>query len=142
MYDIGNVIVGTHLPWTQEDYAKIAMAYVVDDPCSLLDEGESVDDLMASAEQGELDWLDLFGERDDWNQEYHGASDSPVAWVGIKVGQFDVTDHFSYKRIIEMIVAAKAGTVVAEASKKYMALPKAVRDLLPPLDVYIVWSSS
>lgn len=140
MYDIGNVIVGTHLPWSKEDFIKVAMAYVADDPVALLDEGESIDDLMASAEQGELDWLELFEE--DWNSEYHGAADSPVAWVGVKIGQFDVTDHFSYKRITEMLATAKIGSVVTEASQKYMALPKIVRDLLPPLDVYIVWSSS
>jgi len=141
MYDIGNVIIGTHLPWSKEDYIKIGMAYVAEDPTSLQDEGESKEDVMAAAESGELDWLDLFAD-DGWNQEYCGGADSPVAWVGVKVGEFDTTDHVSYKRIIEMLATAKAGTAVTEAAKKYMLLPKSVRDLLPPLDVYIVWSSS
>jgi hypothetical protein len=141
MYDIGNVILGTHLPWSKEDYIKIAMAYVAEDPTCLLDDGESADDVMAAAERGELDWLDLFAD-DGWQQEYHGGGDSPVAWIGVKLGEFDVTDHISYKRIIEMIASAKADNLVASATNRYMALPKSVRDLLPPLDVYIVWSSS
>jgi hypothetical protein len=140
MYTVGNVILGTHLPWSAEDSAKVAMAYVADDPTCIQDEGESKEHLMQMAACGELEWLELFADRDGWNEEYHGGASTAVAWVGVKLGEFDVTDHVAYKSMAAMIVGAKDR--IAEATQKYMMLPKTVRDVLPPLDVYIVWSSS
>lgn len=142
MYDIGHVILGTHVPWSQEDYNKVSAAYATD-PDFLKEVQKfnpevSQEDLIADAENGELEWPD-FVEDQGWQKEYHGGGDSTVAWIGVELGTFDVTEHFPLSDLTDL----GASTVKRmEAKKMYDSLPQAVRNVLPAFGVYVVWSSS
>lgn len=146
MYHIGNIIVGTYLPWEATDYRddvvrKVALAYATQetiDRLKAIDRLEpdcSVEDLEADADNGDHDfWLDS----SPWNREYHGGSDGPVAWVGVQIGEFDVTDHLPLSELDVRPTPEQVG----KAREAYDSLPEAVRGLLPEFGVYVVWSTS
>jgi len=140
MHCIGNVIVGTYVPWSREDFNKVGAAYAADaDFVKKVQEFNPDDNqemLLADVEQGELDWLEFV--EDVWTKEYHGGGNSTVAWVGVCIGTFDETDHFDLNDIKRL----DETEVFAEAMDKYRSLPQTVRDLLPPFGTYVVWSSS
>lgn len=156
MYVIGNVILGTHLPWDKEVEKKLTIAYAKAKPEGLqpyIDSlntepsipYETVNSVIAGLEDDsldweELEWWDTWGEEDGWQKEYHGSGPSTVAWIGEQVGEFDETDHFPLSDITDM--ESVSPEVKALARQKYEALPKEVRNVLPPFGLYVVWSSS
>ena len=147
MYVIGNIVLGTYLPWDPEGSRELMMAYVATDPTPWLGEGETPDDLMASAEQGDLDiteFMDNLEDMDGWVRKYHGAAPSTVAYLGVRVGEIDETDHFDLTETIrlagEVLFPTHPSNIAAR--RMYDALPSAVRAVLPPFGLYVVWSSS
>ena len=146
MYVIGNIILGTHLPWDDEKYNAIVRAMVAADPDKYRTEieladgtkrKETDDELLAAADAGEVD--DVI-DSPVWEVMYHGAAPGLVAYCGVKLGELDETDHFSF----DSLMARGAYTVEqrAEALEKYNQIPELVRAMLPPFGVYVVWSSS
>lgn len=140
MYDIGNIILGTYLPWSEDDERQVMRAHVAAD----LDryrqrqtdgEVESDEDLLAAAEQGEVE--EVFDQA-PWNKEYHGGAPSTTAWVGVRLGTIDVTDHIPVAAVDKRPTPKQ----LEEAWKAYESLPSTVRKLLPPFGTYVVWSSS
>lgn len=140
MYHIGNIIVGTYLPREaaghEDDMArKVALAYTTQETIDRLELDCSVEDLEADADNGDHDfWLDS----PPWNVEYHGGSDDPMAWVGVQIGEFDVTDHLPLSDLDVRPTPEQVG----KAREAYDSLPEAVRELLPEFGVYVVWSTS
>lgn len=145
MYIVGNIIYGVPMPWdmgkTREIFvlhateAEIAAAWL---NASGEAELPSHADLIESIKQGNVDdgvrdWLEAHG----WAWAYHGGADSQPAWYGVRVGRIDETAHV---RIADLPTPTDDQRAAVEA--KYNALPEDVRAALPPLGLYIVWSSS
>ena len=142
MYMIGNVVLGTYLPQDDQKVRDVMEAYAADpDFLKLVEEynpGVTHDDLKVDAENGELEIWDFVD--DVWTKLYHGAARHPIAYVGVELGTFDeASDHFPLSDLTGMVPSAQQRL---KARKAYDSLPQGVRDVLPPFDVYIVWSSS
>lgn len=138
-YTIGNIILGTHLPWDKDEAQKVLVAMVGADPDNFRDEtsGESREAVIEAAKNGDLEPGDVF-DGEPWHKEYHGGADSPVAWVGVCLGTFDETDHIPFSELRPIPTPEQ----MTEAALAYESLPDSVKLLLPPLSVYIVWSTS
>lgn len=135
MYIIGNVILGTHLPWEGDEQRRISLLYATQEFLDRSGLDCSLEDLQADAEDGDTDfWL----ESEPWHREYHGSADDAVAWVGVQLGEFDVTNHFP----LSDLDFQPSPDQLARAREAYELIPEAVRAALPPFGVYVVWSSS
>jgi hypothetical protein len=136
-YAIGNIILGTHLPWDKDEANKVLVAMVEADPQAFAEEGETREDVIEAAKDGAFELADAF-DGEPWHKEYHGGADSPVAWVGVLLDTFDETNHipFSQLRVIP------TPEQMAEAGNAVASLPEGVRKLLPPISIYVVWSTS
>lgn len=145
MYSIGNIILGTYLPWSDEAYYKLQQAYIADDPVAFVQEGETIEELMETAGHDDIELFDALEGigKGEWNKEYHGSGDSPVAWLGVRVGEIDDTDHFSLHDIAPSnFIGPGKQEVWDKAIAAYNELPQTVKDVLPPFGIYVVWSSS
>jgi hypothetical protein len=152
MYSIGNIIVGVPMPWDLDQMYEIAAAHTHDLEiaaswmerfnATLLDESDHVASALelreaieqCDVEQEEIyEWLTEVG----WEAYYHGSADVKPMSFGVEIGEIDDTDHFPVSSI-----PAPTAEQRQEAIDKYNKLPAQVREKLPPLGVYIVWSSS
>lgn len=166
MYDIGHIIIGTHLPWgsalsfndfipiedepgcSEPKSSAIARQYILHDYKhdrkafeGTLGEDETPEEALENllGEPSGYPWLDQHG--DLWTSEYHGAADDPVAWVGVELATFDVTNHFPFSDLMEVANLISAD-IISEAEGRYSKIPEGVRKLLPPFGVYVVWGTS
>jgi len=136
VYSIGNVIVGTYLPWDDETVRRLSVLYATQESIDRLELYCTLEDLRADADNGDFtEWMD--GE--PWRTEYHGSAPSEVAWVGAKIGEIDDTDHFPLSDLTGLQPTPEQ---LAKAREAYESLPPAVREALPPFGTYVVWSSS
>jgi len=158
MYIIGNIVVGTHLPWNRNRIRQIGQEYMVhlrntapQELLSILQDFkiEDPEELMEISEEEFREEVSDLGyafveevllEEGAWEKNYHGGSDDPSAFVGVEIGSLDETDHIPADELIRQLTPTEQQT--AEAREKYDALPENVRKILPPFGVYIVWSSS
>lgn len=128
MYAIVEVILGTILPWDDDDIlSKLDRAYAV----ALLDANDEGDDLFNEVVLEEPTSV--------WTKNYHGASDVPSAYVGVALHQFDESNHFPLSKLTDIKPTEEQER---EARAKYDALPETVRVVLPPFGTYVVWSTS
>jgi len=74
-----------------------------------------------------------------WEKNYHGASDVPSAYVGVELHEFDESDHFELTRLTAIAFTPEQ---LVEAATKYEKIPMAVRAILPPFSIYVLWSTS
>jgi hypothetical protein len=99
-------------------------------------------------------------DRDDWEDigftiSYSGSSERVVAYIGVKLGEIDAaTDAVGIDvqggRMVygSTIDEAKWFSLVptseqkAETERLFAALPKKLQEVMPPLGVYLVWSTS
>ena len=133
MYAIAEVILGTILPWDDDDIlSKLDRAYAVAlrDELSL-DADDDGDDLFNEVVLDEPNYK--------WTKNYHGASDVPSAYVGVALHQFDESNHFPLSKLTDLKPTEEQER---EARRKYDALPETVRAVLPPFGTYVVWSTS
>ena len=153
MYTIGNIVYGVPMPWKSDETRKVAAAHALDKSIAakwipLYNVGcTNADDQVADGDGEELavriengdteeefkEWLEPFG----WEFAYHGGADTSPGWLGVKIGQIDESDHLPIADIPQPTDEQRA-----EAKAKYDALPEGVREMLQPLALYIVWSSS
>ena len=136
MYEIGNVILGTYLPWEGNAERDVSLLYATQETIEANGLDCSLEELRADADNGDSDfWLEF----KPWHREYHGAAPGAVAWVGVKLAQFDTTDHFS---LSDLELDPPAPIQMGKARDAYNSIPENVRAVLPPFGVYVVWSSS
>lgn len=95
--------------------------------------------------QGILEGGDAFEWEEDtdlmqpWESLYSSSEGQNIGYVGVEIGSFDETENFPLESICNI---RPRPDQKLEAMKKYGALPEEVRRVLPPVDVYVVWSSS
>lgn len=154
MYIIGHIIIGTHLPWDSDSERLVALAHLKADPDMFSPfyegakaGGETSESMLEGLEDDDIDWrdlewLDVVEDKYHWIREYHGSADSTVAWCGVELGQFNECDHFPVSKLTSILSKDVHGEHTAIAMERYLALPKEVRDVLPPFGTYVVWGSS
>ncbi len=121
MYTIGNVILGTYLTRHEEVepiYARELYADEADD-----------------WDVGSLDWSDV----DPWETMYHGSASDVIAFAGVCVHEFDECENFPLADLADIQPSPEQR---AQARERYERIPEAVRVMLPPFGLYVVWSSS
>lgn len=137
MYTIGHIILGTYLPLDTDLQEKVAIEIVTANPDEYRYEDDPDADLVQEIKDGNMYLSDIF-DKDPWNWEASDINEE-VAWVGVKLKQFDDTEHVSLK---DFLPPHPTEEQIGTARARYELLPGAVRDMLPPFGVYIVWSSS
>lgn len=152
MYAIAQVILGTILPWGNDDgdtdgtiteqRLDVEYARAIDPEWTALDAtAYAIDPATCRPE-----WTGYFqdaileeAEKHGWEKNYHGASKVPSAYVGVELHEFDESDHFEFSRLTAIKFTPEQ---FAEACSKYEKLPMAIRAILPPFSLYILWSTS
>jgi hypothetical protein len=128
MYTIANVILGTILPWDVDEILPLLdVAYA---PSYDIVPGDAVNLFVEET---------LDDETRGWTTEYHGASDVPSAFVGVKLTEFDESNHVPLSALTDL---KPTDEQMGEARRKYDALPEPVRAVLPPFGIYVLWSTS
>jgi hypothetical protein len=152
MYAIAQVILGTILPWGNDDgdpdgtvteqRLNVEYGRAIDPDWTDIDVTAYEIDPATCQPRWDRYFQDVIleePEKHGWEKNYHGASVVPSAFVGVELHEFDESDHFEFSRLTEITFTPEQ---LSEACAKYDKLPMAVRAILPPFSVYILWSTS
>ena len=121
---IATVVAGTYLPYNRELVKEIDSIYRA---------WLGIDRGTPYTNSEHCDWV----SNEPWTHLYHGSI-SPVAYVGHPLCVFDSTEN-QEARSIRLVPTEEEWR---KARKLYDALLYAIRSFLPPLSVYLVWSTS
>jgi hypothetical protein len=128
MYAIANVVLGTILPWDVDEILPLLdCAYA---PSYDIYPGDAVNLFVEET---------LDDETRGWTREYHGTRTVPSAFVGVRLAEFDESNHVPLSTLVDL---KPTDEQMSEARRKYDALPEPVRAVLPPFGTYVLWSSS
>jgi len=116
VYTIGNIIYG--VPWTA-----------------------ALEALWNNVEHGNSEGLGKLEEVESFGFEklYSGSADYMPGYLGVELNEFDCCETWT---TISEILPEPTTAQMKEAKRKVDALPKKIRDLVPKIGIYIIWSTS
>ena len=75
-------------------------------------------------------------------ESLYSASGDKAGYCGVKLGEFDETTELLKLSKVEAMRAKLTAKKEATVAKQIAALPAWVKKALPPVDIYVVFSSS
>jgi len=121
MYSIGNVIYGVPITPELDRAMRIMIARDEDESPELLD-------LLPEDYEG-------LG----FETCYHGSAPQIVGWIGVQVGNFNVCQDI---RVSDFADVPLTDDEIKQTNDLISNLPEEIRNVLQPIDIYVVWSTS
>ena len=79
-----------------------------------------------------------FDENQDFTILYSGGADRTVGYCGVELYEFDECDDFP----LNEITGGPTEEEKEEVHRMIDALPQEIKDVMPKIDVWVVWSTS
>ena len=130
MYAIAHIVYGTYVP------SDLSVNVPIEELADIMKE-EGLDETEIETEYRLADWISD-GDVEPFEINYRGGADHGI-YAGIKIDEFDeVCDAID----IATLKLSPTSEQYDEARAKIAMIPEWMREHLPPIGTYIVWSSS